>query len=213
MKIGVFDSGIGGQAIAEQLKKYFPAAELVVVNDQKNLPYGDKPTDQLRQLTDKAVQPLLGLDVIVIACNSATTAAIDWLRSKYPDQKFIGIEPMIKPAANQTKSGVVGVCATPATLTSSSYQKLKTTHAKGLNIVEPNCASWAEMIENNTVNQAEINQTIDNLLEQRVDVIVLGCTHYHWIKELVEQRAGSQVAILEPSESIGRRVASLLRAD
>lgn len=210
MKIGVFDSGIGGQAVADQLQLDFPSATIVTVNDQANLPYGDKTVDQLRQLTDTAIQPLLGLDVIVIACNSATTAAIDWLRSTYPSQKFIGIEPMIKPAAALSSSRTVGVCATPATLASHNYQQLKLRHARDLTVTEPDCSNWAEMIENDTVNRADIRRVVDSMLLKGVDVIVLGCTHYHWIKDLIAHHAGPSVSILEPSEAIGRRVASLL---
>lgn len=210
MNIGVFDSGIGGEAVANSLRNYFPEAEITVVNDRENLPYGDKTSHQIRLLTDAAIQPLLGSDVIVIACNSATTAAIEFLRGKYTNQKFIGIEPMIKPALNLTKTRIIGVCATPATLGSNSYRMLKDKYARNYQVVEPDCSNWAQMIENNDLNNSEVITVLDEMIANQVDVIVLGCTHYHWIKELVVEYVGPDIQVLEPSEAIGRRVSSLL---
>lgn len=210
MNIGVFDSGIGGEAVANSLRNYFPEAEITVVNDRENLPYGDKTSHQIRLLTDAAIQPLLGSDVIVIACNSATTAAIEFLRGKYTNQKFIGIEPMIKPALNLTKTRIIGVCATPATLGSNSYRMLKDKYARNYQVVEPDCSNWAQMIENNVLNNSEVITVLDEMIANQVDVIVLGCTHYHWIKELIVEYVGPDIQVLEPSEAIGRRVSSLL---
>lgn len=210
MNIGVFDSGIGGEAVANSLRNYFPEAKITVVNDRENLPYGDKTSHQIRLLTDAAIQPLLGSDVIVIACNSATTAAIEFLRGKYINQKFIGIEPMIKPALNLTKTRIIGVCATPATLGSNSYRMLKDKYARNYQVVEPDCSNWAQMIENNDLNNSEVITVLDEMLANQVDVIVLGCTHYHWIKELIVEYVGPDIQVLEPSEAIGRRVSSLL---
>ncbi len=210
MNIGVFDSGIGGEAVANSLRNYFPEAKIAVVNDRENLPYGDKTSHQIRLLTDAAIQPLLGSDVIVIACNSATTAAIEFLRGKYTNQKFIGIEPMIKPALNLTKTRIIGVCATPATLGSNSYRMLKDKYARNYQVVEPDCSNWSQMIENNDLNNSEVITVLDEMIANQVDVIVLGCTHYHWIKELIVEYVGPDIQVLEPSEAIGRRVSSLL---
>ena len=210
MNIGVFDSGIGGEAVANSLRNYFPEAKITLVNDRENLPYGDKTSHQIRLLTDAAIQPILGSDVIVIACNSATTAAIEFLRGKYTNQKFIGIEPMIKPALNLTKTRIIGVCATPATLGSNSYRMLKDKYARNYQVVEPDCSNWAQMIENNDLNNSEVITVLDEMIANQVDVIVLGCTHYHWIKELIVEYVGPDIQVLEPSEAIGRRVSSLL---
>lgn len=210
MKLSVFDSGIGGEAIAEALRREFPNADIMAVNDRAHMPYGDKTAEEIQALTDTAIQPLLGRDVIVIACNSATTAAIDFLRANYPKQKFIGIEPMIKSAAALTKTGIIAVCATPATLKSSRYQELKTKFAQHVSVLEPDCSTWAKMIEDNDVNETLIAREIEQALAQNADVIVLGCTHYHWIKDEIEQLAHSRATVLEPSEAIGRRVKDLL---
>lgn len=212
MKLGVFDSGIGGEAVAMALQQTFPDATILTVNDRAHVPYGDKSPEKIISLTDAAIQPLLAAncDVIIIACNSATTAAIETLRTKYPQRKFIGIEPMIKPAAALTKTGVIAVCATPATLTSARYLGLLQRHAAGLTVLQPDCSDWARMIENNQINREVIAETIESLCAQDTDVIVLGCTHYHWIKELVIEIAAGRAQILEPSEAIGRRVKALL---
>jgi len=213
MKLGVFDSGIGGESIAIALQSNFPDAEIVLVNDRNNLPYGDKTKSQIINLTNKAIQPLLssGCDIIILACNTATAQAIDFLRIKYPNQKFIGIEPMIKTAAELSKSHTIAVCATPSTLSSERYYNLVQKFGSELQIIEPDCKDWAQMIEQNEINYEIIKQTISNVCEHGVDIIVLGCTHYHWIKDDIIKLANGRATIIEPSESIGRRVEELLK--
>jgi glutamate racemase len=212
MKLGVFDSGIGGEAVAAALQETFPDAEMLTVNDKANVPYGSKSVEEVTRLTDAAIQPLLqsDCDVIILACNTATAAAIETLRSRYPNQKFIGIEPMIKTAAILTKTGTIAVCATPATLSSLRYRQLVASYGAHLSIIEPDCSDWAYLIENNQLNRSHVEQIINDALKRGVDVIVLGCTHYHWIKEDIISVAQDKATILEPSEAIGRRVASLL---
>ncbi len=212
MKLGIFDSGIGGEAVAAALQISFPNAEIMTVNDKDNIPYGDKSVDEVNRLTDQAIQPLLQAqcDIIVIACNTATAVAIENLRSHYPNQKFIGIEPMIKTAASLTKSKVIAVCATPATLDSQRYDELVEKYGAHLTIIEPDCTQWAYLIENNQLNRSHIESVANDACQQGADVIVLGCTHYHWIKDVIIELAAGRAQILEPSEAIGRRVSQLL---
>lgn len=212
MKLGVFDSGIGGEAIATSLRRNFPEAEVVVVNDREHVPYGDRTPEDITQLTDTAIQPLLAIqcDVIVIACNSATAAAIETLRERYPTQRFIGLEPMIKPAVAATKTNVIAVCATPATLSSGRYTNLKQRFAGSTTVLEPNCSNWARMIEDDDINEHEIETTISSALSQGADVIVLACTHYHWIKETIEEIAKNHAKVIDPSDAITSRVKNLL---
>jgi glutamate racemase len=213
MKLGIFDSGVGGEAVAAALRKTFTGADIITVNDRAHVPYGDKTPEQVIALTDAAIQPLLdaSCDVIILACNTATSLAIEPLRVRYPHQKFIGIEPMVKTAATLTKTDVIAICATPATLASTRYQNLVSTYARHLSVIEPDCSTWAYMIENNKINEDEIRQIITDICHRGADVIVLGCTHYHWIKELIMTLAGPDVSVIEPSEAIGRRVQSLLK--
>lgn len=212
MRIGIFDSGIGGEVIAASLSREFPDADIHVVNDRQNLPYGDKTGDEIIELTDRAIQPLLkqNCDIIILACNSATAEAITPLRHKYPTQLLIGLEPMVKPAVKLTKSGIIAVCATPATLNSERYRKLVNEHASHIKIIEPDCRNWAKMIEDNEIHEVDIKSTISQCLEQGADVIVLGCTHYHWIEELIKSIVRNDAVILEPSEAVARRVRVLL---
>lgn len=212
MKLGVFDSGRGGEAVSASLRLTFPEAEIITVNDHKNVPYGSKTTEQIAYLTNQAIQPLLkiGCDIIIIACNTATAAAIRQLRQLYPFQSFIGFEPMIKPAAALTKTGVIAVCATPSTLASDSYRSLVERFGNGVNIIEPDCSQWAPMIENNNLDESLIEKTIEYCCSQKADVIVLACTHYHWIKDLINSVAGSRAIALEPTNAIARRINQIM---
>jgi glutamate racemase len=212
MKLGVFDSGIGGEAVAQALQQTFPDAEMIVVNDKANVPYGDKTVEEVIRLTDAAIQPLLSAscDIIILACNTATAAAIETLRASYPTRKFIGIEPMIKTAASLTKTNTIAVCATPATLNSERYQQLIAKYGAHLDIIEPDCSTWAYMIENSQLNHEKIKQVIREVCDRDADVIVLGCTHYHWIKQEILELTAGRAAVIEPSEAIGRRVTALL---
>lgn len=213
MKIGVFDSGIGGAAVAKELQTAFPTAAVKVVDDERNVPYGDRSPEEVIRLTNAAIQPLLkdGCDIVVIACNTATALAIEYLRNLYPDKKFIGIEPMIKAATAQTKNNLVIVCATQSTLNSPRYLQLLKRYASHLDVIEPDCREWAIMIQQDQINQKHIQDTLEPALRRGADVIVLGCTHYHWIKKYVQSIAAGRAVVLEPSEAIARRVAQLFK--
>ena len=212
MKLGVFDSGIGGKAVAESLQKEFPEAEVLYVHDREHVPYGSREETEIISLTDAAIQPLLKekCDAIVIACNTATAAAIEVLRARYPGVPFIGLEPMVKPAAALTESGVIAICATPYTLSSARYQSLKNRFAQGVKIVEPDCSNWASLIEGNALSEQQIEATVDAVCGAGADVIVLACTHYHWIKEDIIQFANGRATVIDPSEAIARRVRDLV---
>ena len=210
MCIGIFDSGIGGEAVATIIRKMIPHAEIISVNDHENVPYGDKKPAEIIHLTDKAIQPLIkaGCDTIVIACNTATTVAISSLRLSYPNEHFIGIEPMIKPAVQMTKTGSIAVCATPRTIESDKYKELKQTWAGGINVIEPDCTTWATLIEQNRSDEIDIGGLINKLSSLKVDVIVLGCTHFHWLKQRIIDTAPG-ITVLEPSDSIVQRITTL----
>lgn len=212
MRIGVFDSGIGGELVAATLRKLISYAEVITVSDHEHVPYGSRNPSEIIRLTKNAIKPLLDIDcnAIVIACNTATTVAISSLRKSYPNINFIGIEPMIKPAAKITTSNCIAVCATPGTLKSKKYQELKNTWAKNIKVIEPDCSKWAELIENGESSKININSVVESLLLEKVDVIVLGCTHFHWLKKRVVKVAGPLVTVLEPSDAIASRTKSLI---
>ncbi|MGH7217880.1 MAG: glutamate racemase [Candidatus Microsaccharimonas sp.] len=211
MKIGVFDSGIGGKAIADELQRLIEGAEVIIVDDRAHVPYGGRSKDAIIQLTDTAIQPLLqdSCDCIVIACNTATTNAIVELRARYPAQNFVGLEPMIKPAVELSRTKKFAVLATPSTLQSEQYAQLKSDWAKGCTILEPDCSTWASLIEHDKADQIPLQKTLAPLLTAGIDVIVLGCTHYHWIKPAIEAIVGDGVTVLEPSQAIKNRIVSI----
>jgi len=213
MRIGVFDSGIGGEAVAASLALSIPDAIITTVNDKAHVPYGNRDQQDIINLTNLALQPLLGnQDIIVIACNSATAAAIEWLRATYPDQIFVGLEPMVKPAVEQSRTGIIAVCATPATLASQRYTTLKKKYLDDTICLEPNCRNWASMIESSTIDRSIIEIEIDDVLQSGADVIVLACTHYHWIRSLIEEIVKGRATVLDPSEAIANRIISLMKA-
>jgi glutamate racemase len=212
MRIGVFDSGIGGEAVAASLRRNFPTCEVMRVSDQAHVPYGTRSPAEILRLTTAAIQPLIqaDCDAIVIACNTATAAALPQLRLDFPDELFIGFEPMIKPAVRRSKTKVVAVFATPATLASSSYKRLKLLHGARVNFVEPDCSDWASLIESNDMNREHIDSVVEYCLSEQADVIVLACTHYHWISEEIQAACGDRAVVIEPTKAIVQRVRDLL---
>lgn len=212
MKLGVFDSGIGGRSIADHLQRDYPESEIVYASDREHVPYGNRSSDDVVALTDTAIQPLLAAqcDVIILACNTATAAAIETLRQRYPRVPFIGLEPMVKPAAALTKTGVIAICATPSTLASVRYKKLKQKYTQSTRVIEPDCSQWALMIETDRVDHKVIANTIESALDKGADVIVLACTHYHWIKEDIIALANDRAVVIDPSEAISRRVSEVI---
>lgn len=212
VKIGVFDSGIGGETVADRIQQLFPDVEIMLINDSDNIPYGLKRRAEIIRLTLRAIQPLVDAqcDAIVIACNTATTNAISDLRTAHPTVHFVGIEPMVKPATTMTQTGVIAVLATPGTLSSHRYAQLKHRWASRATIIEPDCSSWANRIEHGGADNIDVHTTVGELMRWNVDVIVLGCTHYHWLKDRIKAAAKPNVRVLEPSDAIGARLDSLL---
>ena len=203
MKIGVFDSGIGGLSVATAIEVALSEHEVMFVDDRQHLPYGTKSPEELEQLVIPMLNKLVvsGCRVIVVACNTVTTTLIDTLRQRI-QVPLVGVEPMIKPAAEQTKSGTIAVCATPTTLNSERYKQLKTQFADGVKVLEPDCSDWSAMIENNVINHTKITEQIDNVCQQGADVIVLGCTHYHWIEETITDIARGRATVIQPEAAI-----------
>ncbi len=209
MKIGVFDSGKGGEFIADRLRRLLPEHEYVVVNDREHVPYGSRSDKQVAALTDAAIQPLLaaGCEIIVIACNTATMAAIGTLRATYPTTKFAGIEPMVKPAALVSKTKRIAVLATPLTLQSQRYRRLVETYANETIISEPNTAGWAAAIEYDKTDEIALDE-LGEIIANGCDVVVLACTHYLALQSAITQ-AFPSIMVLEPSEAIARQIAAL----
>lgn len=211
MKIGVFDSGVGGLSVANAIKKAFPEHEILLKEDKENLPYGTKSPEELLKLVEPILNSLVseGCRVIVVACNTVTTTIIGELRKRI-DVPLIGIEPMIKPAADLTKTGVIAVFATPTTLASERYKKLKQEYATDIDVAEPDCSNWSYMIENNRQNELNIKQNTEAALAAGADVVVLGCTHYHWIEEEIKQLVKDRAQVLQPEPAIINRLKTVI---
>lgn len=198
-KIGVFDSGVGGLSVVNSIKQALPGHDVVYATDKAHLPYGTKTPEQIHAYVLPILKRLVneGCKVIVIACNTVTTTIIGTLRQEL-DVPLIGMEPMVKPAAQLTKTGVIAVCATPTTLASKRYDLLKRTYAKAVKVIEPDCSDWTQMIENNQLDVKQIYERINAALQRGADVIVLGCTHYHWIEETIKSMVHGRAKILQP---------------
>lgn len=208
MTIGVFDSGLGGQMVAERLKPLLPNHDFNVINDQANLPYGDKSAAEIIRLTEAAIQPLLETcPIIVLACNTATAAAIDYLRRKYPQNKFVGFEPMIKPAAALTVSGRVVILATAATRHSDRYQKLLGAYGENIELVEPDTTDWARLIEIGRADDINLSAT-QAAAESGADVVVLACTHYLALEDRLRHLL-PDVEIVEPTAAVATQIKRL----
>lgn len=211
-RVGVFDSGIGGQSVAEAITRSLPEVEIMFVNDSKNVPYGSKTPEQLLALVLPILQNLAKkTDVIVVACNSVSTTIITDLRH-HISVPLIAMEPMIKPAAEQTENGIIAVCATPTTLTSQRYQWLKDEYSKAIKVLEPDCSDWSSMLEAHQLDHQKISQRINEVCSKGADVIVLGCTHYHWIEADIRTIAAAHGAkVVQPEQAVIRQLKRVLK--
>jgi len=211
IKIGVFDSGVGGLSVVRAINKELPELEIVYKTDKDHVPYGTRSIEEIHGFVKPIFQQFVdeGCQAIVVACNTVTTTLIEGLRQEYP-VPMVGMEPAIKPAAEQTKSGVIAVCATPRTLASKRYAWLKDQYAKDIKVLEPDCSDWALMIENNSVDREKVAVRIEEVVDLDADQIVLGCTHYHWIEELIKQIADDRADVIQPEQPVIKQLKSVL---
>ena len=215
--IGIFDSGSGGLSVYREIVKLLPREHYLFFADNAHCPYGEKPAsyiqDRARTITD--ILSGLGAEVIVVACNTATAAAIATLRTEYPDLPFIGMEPAVKPAALGTKSGVIGVLATAGTLKGSKYLKTRGQFEDNVRIVEHVGEGFVELVERGILDGAEaekvVRASVEPLLDEGADILVLGCTHYPFLRPLIERIAGPGVQVIDPAPAVARHTVHVLR--
>ena len=215
--IGVFDSGVGGISVLRELMKQMPGESFVYYGDSANAPYGARTPDEVRSLTDAHVAELIahGAKAIVIACNTATGAAIQYLREKYKEIPLIGMEPAIKPAVSACPGGRILVMATPVTLSSPGFQRLMTAYADQAEILPAPCAKLARMIEGGLLDGPEVEEYLRSelaaFLDTPADAVVLGCTHYPFLRPTMERVIGDRdVEVIDSGRAVCRRVAQLL---
>lgn len=203
---------MGGLSVANAIKKSMPENEVLYEEDSQNLPYGTKTPEQLLGLVTPILEKMaeVGCDLIVIACNTVTTTLINELRQTI-SVPLVGMEPMVKPAAERTKSGKIAVFATPTTLKSKRYQWLKDEFCKNVAVIEPDCSDWALLIEQNRLNEENIREDIDLALEGGADVLVLGCTHYHWIEGLINKMVDGKAEVIQPEQPVIEQIKRVLK--
>jgi len=215
MKIGVFDSGLGGLTVVHSISQIIKGAELLYIADTLHAPYGEKTPEQILQHALDITQYLVDrydIDALVVACNTATSAAIKVLREVYPDMIIIGTEPAVKPAIEKTKTGNVGILATPATLQGDKYQALvdKVVSNKEVTLYEQACPGLVEHIENDTLESLESLRLLEGWLspmrEANVDTIVLGCTHYPLASLVIEKIMQKKMILLDSGEAIAKHL-------
>jgi len=211
VKIGVFDSGVGGLSVVNAIKKALPELDVVYKEDKAHVPYGVRSVEEIHGFVRPIFQQFIDEDcqAVVIACNTVTTNLIEGLRNEYPIP-MVGMEPAVKQAAETTKTQTIGVCATPRTLSSKRYQWLKAQYAVGIKVLEPDCSDWALMIENNRVERDKVAKTIEAIIDQNADVIVLGCTHYHWIEGLIKNVSAGRAEVIQPEQPVIRQLKTVL---
>ncbi|ASM78201.1 Glutamate racemase [Vitreoscilla filiformis] len=213
--VGIFDSGVGGLSILRALLRACPQARFSYVADTAYAPYGQRAPQDIHARSVHLTQHLFdqGVDCVVVACNTATTQAIDMLRQAFPHRPFVGVEPGIKPAAAASRSGRVGVMATPGTLASARFEALVQRHAAHCAVTRVPCPGLASAIEAGLPN-AEVEALLDvfcqPLRAAQVDTVALGCTHYPFVADRVAARLGPAVRIVDTAEAVARRTRSVL---
>ncbi len=216
--IGVFDSGVGGLSVLRAIRRELPEEHILYVADQAHVPYGPRPLDEVRRFAEGIARFLLerGAKLIVVACNTASAAALHALRQLFPQVPFVGMEPAVKPAAEQTQSGVVGVLATPATFQGALYASVVERFAEGVKLLPHTCPGLVAQIEAGNLEGAETRAILETalrpMIQEGADTIVLGCTHYPFVMPLIQEIAGESVRVIDPSPAVARQVRRLLEA-
>jgi len=214
--IGIFDSGIGGVSIWEEVIKLMPYEKTIYLADSKNAPYGQKTGSEIIALSKKNTEFLIskGCKIIIVACNTATTNAIDYLRSNY-SIPIIGIEPAIKPAALLSKTEAIGILATKGTLTSKLFEKTANEYTKNITIIEQDGDGLVPLIEAGKLNSNEVKllleQYLKPMLQFNIDHLVLGCTHYPFLIPLIKNIVGKHVNIIDSGEAVARQTKVVLK--
>lgn len=216
--IGIFDSGVGGLSVLREIRRLLPGEDFIYYADSGHCPYGGKSREAI-QARAVAITDLLlarGAKLIVVACNTATIAAVEHLRASYPIP-FVGMEPAVKPAVALTKSGVVGVLATGAALAGEKFHKLVADHGAGVRMITQPCPGWVEQVEAGDLDSPRTRELVAQytrpLLAEGADVLVLGCTHYPFLRPRIAELAGPAVTLLESGEAVARQTRRVLERE
>lgn len=214
--IGVFDSGVGGLSILLEVRRLLPAENLIYVADSAHCPYGVKPVEEIRQRSLEVADYLvsLGIKMLVVACNSACVAGLDLIRTKHPEMPVIGVEPAIKPAHDITKNGKIGVLATNLTLNGDRFNLLVEKYATGIEVYTQPAPGLVQLVEEGKIDTQEtellLRKYLRPMLEKGIDTLVLGCTHYPFLRSLAQKISGPGVAILDTGLAVAKQSARVL---
>jgi glutamate racemase len=214
--IGVFDSGVGGLSVLRAIRAQLPCHPLLYLADQAHVPYGARTQAEVRAYAEGISRFLndRGAQLIVVACNTASAAALYSLRDTFPTIPFVGMEPAVKPAAGMTHSGVIGVLATPVTFQGQLYASVVDRFARGVTVLQDACPGLVAQIEAGRLEAPEtraiLERAIAPMVERGADTIVLGCTHYPFVIPLIQEIAGPAVQVIDPAPAVARQAARLL---
>ena len=216
--IGIFDSGVGGTSIWKEIRRKLPFEDTVYLADSENAPYGTKSAEEILGLSVKNTELLLSKNckLIVVACNTATTNAISYLRKNFA-VPFIGIEPAIKPAALHTKTKKVGVLATKGTLASSLFYNTSKLYAEGITVLEQEGKGLVELIEagkeDSDETKALLKKYLEPMLDAQIDCLVLGCTHYPYLIPTLQTMLPENIQIIDSGEAVARQTHAILEKE
>ena len=214
--IGFFDSGVGGLSILNEVRRILPAENLIYVADQANVPYGHRSLKEVRQFSEGITRFLLskGAKLIVVACNTASAAALHHLREVFPRVPFVGMEPAVKPAAELTRKRTIGVIATEATFLGTLFASVVDRFARGVRVVTQTCPGLVEQIEEGRIDSPQTRGLLEGwlspLLKEEIDSLVLGCTHYPFVKSVIREIVGPEVTLVDPSPAVALQVQRVL---
>ena len=220
--IGVFDSGVGGLSVWREVARQLPRHDTLYVADQAHVPYGPRPLEEVRRFAEGIARFLIeqGAEVVVVACNTASAAALYHLRAIFPHVPFVGMEPAVKPAVQRTRTGAVGVIATPATFQGELFASLLERFATDVRVLPQVCPGLVEAVEagelDTPATERLVRTCLEPLLAAGIDELVLGCTHYPFLRPLIERVVGPGVEIIDPAPAVARqtgRVAARVRAE
>ncbi|MEA3308865.1 MAG: glutamate racemase [Chloroflexota bacterium] len=215
--IGIFDSGVGGLSVWCEVVRQLPREDTLYLADQAHVPYGPRPLSEVRSYAKGITRFLLaqGAKLIVVACNTASGAALHTLRETFPAVPFVGMEPAVKPAAEKTRSGVVGIIATPATFQGELFQQLVQRFASEVRLETQTCPGLVELIETGATDTPKIEELLQQYLQpliaQGIDQLVLGCTHYPFLRPAMQRVVGEGVQLLDPAPAVARQITRRLR--
>ncbi len=210
--IGIFDSGVGGLSVLRAIRAQLPKENLLYFADQNHVPYGSRSLEEVCTFSEEITHFLLaqGAKIIVVACNTASAAALRHLRKTFPYIPFVGMEPALKPAAEQSNSGIVGVLATPATFQGALYASVVERFASGVTVLQNTCTGLVEEIERGALDAEStrgiLNEALRPMLGRGLDTLVLGCTHYPFVIPLIEEIAGPTIRVIDPAPAVARQV-------